>query len=241
MIITQARMGSTRFAGKVFKEVGERKLLDFHIERLRKVRFADEIVIAIPEHQQDDAIEHYAREKSVSIFRGDEKDVLSRYYLAAKSIGAQHILRVTSDCPLIDPGILDQMIQFSKTQSDYDLIMSNRLGFLPHGLDAELFSAASLERAHRASTEPSEREHVSEYFLNRQEESKILDLPIAQREEKRSHRYRWTVDYPEDLAFIQALYKKMGEHLMNADWLEILAVLELYPELKKINEVHCHS
>ncbi|NEO63206.1 MAG: NTP transferase domain-containing protein, partial [Moorea sp. SIO4G2] len=160
VIIVQARMTSTRLPGKVLKQVLGKPLLDYQIERLRRVKLADEIVIATTINQTDEPIVELCNSISIPYFRGSEEDVLARYYGAAVEHQADVVVRVTSDCPLIDPQVIDQVIQFYLDhQGEYDYVSNSLQRTYPRGMDTEVFSFAALDEAfHEASAQP-DREH----------------------------------------------------------------------------------
>ena len=162
VIILQARMSASRLPGKPLKKVLDRSLLSYQLERLRRVHSASEIVVATTTESQDDAIVSLCEAEKVAYFRGSSLDVLDRYYQAAKLFNADYIVRVTGDCPIIDPEIVDQVInEYLKQLPKYDYVSNSVIPTYPRGLDTEIFSFALLESAHKEGKLPQEREHVT--------------------------------------------------------------------------------
>lgn len=228
--IIQARMGSTRLPGKVLKEILGRPLLSYMIERLKGARRIQEIVIATPEGDPDRPIRELAESLGVGSFAGSEEDVLDRYYQAARRFEADPIVRLTADCPLIDPALVDRIIgRYLENQGQLDhLALSGRF---PDGLDTELFSFAALERAWWEAKRPSEREHVTPYIWKNPH---LFRLGTIDPEEDLSG-MRWTVDDERDLRLVTEIFRGLyrpGEIFGMAD---ILRFLRENPALLEIN------
>lgn len=227
--IIQARMSSTRLPGKVLTDIGGRTALARVVGRLQMCPGIFSIVVATTTQSIDDAIVLECARLSVPCRRGSERDVLDRYYQTAKKMQADCVVRITSDCPLIDPEIVDRTIEiFFEKQADY---ASNSLsGTYPRGLDAEVFTFSGLERAWHEATREYEREHVTPYFYEHPEIFRIASLtnPIDY-----SH-HRWTLDTAEDLALIRELYARLGNR-DHFSWKEALAVAEQEPALANLN------
>ena len=229
--IVQARMGSTRLRGKVLKDVGGENMLARVIRRLRRAHLINEVLIATTNAADDDAIVTECHKCSVSVSRGDEKDVLDRYFRAAQLSKAEIVVRITSDCPLIDPEITDRTISaFLEARPDYASNVMQRT--YPRGLDTEVMSAASLERAWRQGLRPYEREHVTPYIYEHPEDFKLLSVTGEQ--DYSSH--RWTVDTPEDLEFIRAVYGRFDADAAFS-WRDVLDLLQREPELVELNRM----
>lgn len=232
VVILQARMGASRLSGKPLKTVLERPLLSYQLERLRRVKLADEIVVATTEEKQDDQIAAFCAGNNVLCFRGSEHDVLDRYYRTAKTFNADEVVRITGDCPLIDPVIIDQVILEHLTRIPSNDYTSNSLErTYPRGLDTEVFSFKVLEKAQEEATLPEEREHVTLYFYTHPERFSVGS--VKQSMDYSNH--RWTVDTIEDLELItkilSALYPENPNFLMR----DILNILERHPDWMKIN------
>ena len=198
-------MGSTRLPGKVLMDLGGQTVLARGVRRLGRSSLIQQVVIATTDSPRDDAIVHECNCLGVVHFRGSEEDVLDRYYRTAEATGADAVVRVTSDCPLIDPEISDKVIRaFLEGQSDY---ASNTLQrTYPRGLDTEVMTWDALARTWREARKPYQRTHVTAYIY---ENPDRFDLLAVTGESDYSDR-RWTVDTPEDLSFVRAVYERMG-------------------------------
>jgi spore coat polysaccharide biosynthesis protein SpsF len=233
--IVQARMGSTRLPGKVLEDLAGEPVLTRCINRVRRSEKLDEVVIATTCKQEDEAIVHLCTEHGWPCFRGSEEDVLDRYYQAALSYKAEVVVRITSDCPLIDPEVVDWLIQeFLDRQPGLDYT-SNTLPprTYPRGLDTEVIGFNALERAWQEDRNRSWREHVTPYIYRNPERFRIYSVTS----ETDYSSLRWTVDTPEDLAFVRCVYDHFGHDSFS--WREVLGFLESNPELLQINrQVH---
>jgi spore coat polysaccharide biosynthesis protein SpsF len=231
--IIQARMGSSRLPGKVMRVLAGRSVLAHVVERVRLCLLVDEVVVATTTSAADEAIVAEAQKLGVRCFRGSEEDVLARYYAAARDALADVVVRATSDCPLFDPELLEHMLrQFRAAAAageplDY---LSNTLErSYPRGLDAEIFTFAALERAHREARAPAEREHVTPYLYRHPERFHVRGV----KGERDLSRHRWTLDTPEDWAFISAVFEQLGKQRFGME--AVLEVLERRPELLALN------
>jgi spore coat polysaccharide biosynthesis protein SpsF len=230
--IIQARMGSTRLPGKVLLDIGEQTMLARVVNRVRCAKTVDAIVVATTTSERDDAIVEYARTLGVKAFRGDEDDVLSRYYLAAKAYNAGMVARVTADCPLIDPEIIDKVVMaFLDAYPKVDFASNTLARTYPRGLDAEVASFAALERSWREAEKAYQRIHVFPYIYENPDKFNLISVTDGG-----DHSLmRWTVDTKEDLEFVRAVYKRLGNN-NGMSWREVLAVLAREPELLEINK-----
>jgi spore coat polysaccharide biosynthesis protein SpsF len=227
--IIQARMGSTRLSGKVLKDLAGETVLARVVNRVRRARLIDEALVATTDRVADDAIVEECSSLSVLVFRGDQDDVLDRYFRAAQLAKADVVVRITSDCPLIDPEITDKTIAaFLETRSDY---ASNALvRTYPRGLDTEVMSSAALGRARKEARKPYEREHVTPYFYEHPAKFKILS--VTGDADYSGH--RWTVDTPEDLALVRAIYARLKGNSAFL-WRDVVDLLDREPELMELN------
>lgn len=200
VVISQARMTSTRLPGKVLMEVLGRPLLSFQIERLQRVKTVNDILVATTTNAADYPIEDLCSRLGIRCFRGSEEDVLARFYHAAGQVGADTIIRVTSDCPLIDPAIIDTVVN-AHTGNDYDYASNTIVRTYPRGMDVEVFSYSALAQAFHEAELQSEREHVTPFIYNRPERYKLGIV----RDRQDNSTYRWTVDTPEDFALIKQI------------------------------------
>lgn len=229
--IIQARMGSTRLPGKVLKKVLGKPLLEYQLERVKKSRLIDEIVVATTVKEQDQPIVDFCMEKGVSCYRGSEEDVLARYYEAAKAYEADIVVRLTSDCPVIDPDVIDRVIQAFLEDEEADYVSNTLERTFPRGMDTEVFSFQALEQAFQSARMQSEREHVTPYIWKNSDRFSIKS--VFHRDDLSIH--RWTVDTPEDFELI----KKMIEHLYRVQrdfsMEDMLQLLDQHPQWKEIN------
>lgn len=230
-IIVQARMTSTRLPGKVLKTVMNKPLLAYQIERLKRVQHADGIVLAITTNSADDVLGHFASEQGVTCFRGSELDVLGRYYNAALSVGAQTVVRITSDCPLIEPAIVDQIIQTFRCSADVDYVSNTLTRTYPRGLDVECFSFAALKRACLEATENYQREHVTPYIYQNKKHFRVLEVLS----EVDYSSCRWTVDTDEDYQLIKLIIENLYCVNPAFSWHDVLKLLQLHPTWAIIN------
>lgn len=230
--IIQARMGSTRLPEKVLKILEGKTVLEHVIERVSQSNLIDEIIIATTVHDRDSIIETEAIRCGVKAFRGSEDDVLSRYYYAAKENNLDVVVRITSDCPLIDPKVLDEIIQYY-LQNDYDIVsnagsdLSNRT--YPRGLDTEVFSFKVLENAFKNALEGYQREHVTPYIYEKS--NHIFYYKCSNNYSK----YRWTLDTEEDFELISEVYKNLYHKKHDFYLNDIIRLFEKKPQLYDIN------
>ncbi|TGE15462.1 cytidylyltransferase domain-containing protein [Hymenobacter elongatus] len=228
-IISQARMTSTRLPGKVLMPVGGQPLLHYHVAHLREAKLP--LYLAITTNAADDVLADFAAREGIPVVRGSEDDVLSRYWACAVQYDLDIIVRVTSDCPLLDGPLLRRGVEEYIRRADARLYLSNVLErTFPRGLDFEIFSRELLAEAFHAATLPSDREHVTPYI--HQNCSGRVRFEHITRTPDRSH-YRLTVDTAEDLQLIQALIKQHNAHQLSTG--ELLALLDAHPELVALN------
>jgi spore coat polysaccharide biosynthesis protein SpsF len=227
--IVQARMGSTRLHGKVLKDIEGETMLARVVSRLRRSRLIDEVLVATTDQKPDDAIVEECRKCPVPVSRGDQDDVLDRYFRAAQLSQAKVVVRVTSDCPLIDPEVADKTIKaFLEVRPDYASNILVRT--YPRGLDTEVMSFATLERAWQEARQPYEREHVTPRIFEHPSEFKLLSVTGN----ADYSGYRWTVDTPEDLEFVRSIYARLKDKPAFV-WRDVLDVLDREPRLLELN------
>lgn len=229
MAIVQARMESTRLPGKVLKDLAGETMLARVINRLRATKLIHEVVVATTNLTGDNAIVAECRRYGVPVVQGDQDDVLDRYFQAAHLGKADVVVRITSDCPLIDPEITEKTIRaFLENQPDY---ASNTIvRTYPRGLDTEVICLKALSRAWREARKPYEREHVTPYLLEHPSEFVLLAVTGG----VDYSGFRWTVDTPEDLEFVQAVYSRLGGAAAFS-WRDVLELLDREPELLELN------
>jgi len=227
--IVQARMGSTRLPGKVLMDLGGETVLARVVRRLRRATQIDEILVATTDSNADDAIILECQRLGVLSFRGSENDVLDRYYQAATACAAGAVVRVTSDCPVIDPQLVDETVRvFQHDRSDYASNVFPRT--YPRGLDTEVFTVAALEQAWRDAHQSYEREHVTPYFYRHPE---LFQL-VSQRGQIDYSHYRWTLDTAEDLELLRIIYARFSNQ-DDFSWSEVIRLMEREPELAELN------
>ncbi|WP_422670901.1 cytidylyltransferase domain-containing protein [Candidatus Methylopumilus planktonicus] len=213
-------------------EVLGKPLLEYLIRRLQRVKLANQICIACTVNDTDQPIVNLANKLRVSVHRGDEQDVLSRHYEAAIKFGADHIMRVTSDCPLIDPEQLDYLISEYLSQSgQIDYMSSGMVRTYPRGMEAEVFSFKALELAYNNATKDYEREHVTPYLYQHPELFKLVPFLYSN---DQSH-HRWTVDTIEDFLLIEKIISSLYPSNPNFLIEDILNLLSVNQEWVKIN------
>ena len=228
--ILQARLSSSRLPGKVLKKIMGRPMLELQLERLGRCRKIDKLIVATSVAREDRAIADLCDQLRVEVFRGDLDDVLDRFYQAASNYQPEHLIRLTGDCPLTDPGLIDELIEFYFA-SDCDYASNSLEPTLPDGLDAEVFSFAALKCAWEEARLPSEREHATLYIHTHPALFKAANWKYSR---NFSH-LRWTVDEPEDYELICRIYEELYPANTSFTWKDVLALLDRRPELAKIN------
>ncbi|WXR62336.1 GNAT family N-acetyltransferase [Peptostreptococcaceae bacterium AGR-M142] len=232
-VIIQARYNSTRLKGKVLKNILDKPLLYYSVKRSSLSKYADKVIVAISNSDDDDKIKLWCDENNIISYVGDEHNVLRRYYEAAKENNLNTIIRVTSDCPFVDPKIIDMLI-LEFLNFDYDYI-SNRVveRTWPHGLDVEIFSFEALKKAYNEAVLDIEKEHVTSYILKNKDIFRAKESKL----DKNLSNFRLTVDYEEDFELskilLENLIKKSG---IDFDWKDIIKFMKKNKDLVKINE-----
>lgn len=224
-------MNSTRLPGKVLKKVLDKTLLEYQLERVQRSSLIDEIVIATTNNESDDVVVDLCNKLPVDVYHGLEDDVLSRYYGAAVSSGAGLIVRLTSDCPLIDPEVLDEVIQLYLDHDDVDYVSNAMKRTFPRGLDTEVFSFETLEQAFHQARKSSEREHVTPFIHQQPEKFKMA---CVMNEIDLSH-HRWTVDTEEDFELIRRILESLYPIYPQFTMQDVLDLLEKNPAWFTIN------
>jgi spore coat polysaccharide biosynthesis protein SpsF len=206
LLITQARTGSTRFPGKILKVTHGKTLLQIHLERIKKCTSADLIVVATTTKKEDVIISEACMQWGFATYSGSEDDVLDRFYQAAKPFDPEWVIRVTSDCPLLDPVLIDEVVNYVQ-QQNADYGTNTLIEHYPDGQDVEVMKFSALERAWREAVLKSEREHVTPYMINNAAGLfKVVNYPC----ENDFSRIRMTVDEPKDFELIDRLIAELG-------------------------------
>ena len=226
-IIIQARMASSRLPNKIMIKLAGKPVLQHVIERCKKSS-ADEVIIATSINKENDIIEDFCKKNNITVFRGSEDDVLDRYYQTAKKHKADIIVRITADCPLIEPKIIDNLINEFKS-GDYDYVSNTLERTYPRGLDTEVFSFKTLEKAHKLTKEKVNREHVTAFIYGNPSLFKIKNIP-AEGNIKRSD-IRLTLDTKEDTEVLKNIFS----NLQNPSIEEIIQYLDKNPEIRNLN------
>jgi len=228
-IITQARMGSTRLPGKIFKSIKGTTLLQYHLNRLKDSQVP--VFVATTNRKADDVVAEFCNNQNVPFYRGSEDDVLSRFYHAAKQFNLDVIVRVTSDCPLVDGSLILNAIEKSGILDNPAQYVSNVLKrTFPRGLDFEIFSFQMLEDAYVNAIALHEREHVTPFIY---EKAKSIGATVDLVDDADYSSFRLTVDTPEDFELINVLIRDHNAHELSR--LDLYRVLDANPALKKIN------
>jgi spore coat polysaccharide biosynthesis protein SpsF len=227
--IVQARMGSTRLPGKVLLDIGGESMLARVVQRVRRAQTVQRVVVAATLNAADEPIVRECRRLRVELYRGSELDVLDRFHQVASLCEAGVVVRITSDCPLIDPGVIDRVVEaFLDWRPDYASNVLHRT--YPRGLDTEVVDMPALERAWREAVEPCQRAHVTPYFYEHPGKFRLLSVTC----EMDHGDHRWTVDTPEDLAFVREVYARLngGDSIT---WEKVLELLVREPALLDLN------
>ena len=231
ILITQARSGSTRLPGKILKKINDESLLEIHLKRLNKCNNVSNIIVATTDKPEDKVIYDYAIDWGFNSFRGSESDVLDRFYQAVKKEKSDWIVRVTSDCPLIDPILVDKLINFAH-DNNTDYCSNTLVENYPDGQDIEVFKFSALEAAWKNANLSSDREHVTPYIRNNSDFKgaslfTALNYPCVSNYSK----IRMTVDETKDFNLIKILIKDLGT---DKTWLEYTNHI-IKNDLNKIN------
>ena len=228
--IIQARMGSKRLPGKVMMQVDKHNpSISYTLNQIKFCKKINDVIVATSTKKEDDILVDYLEKNKINIFRGKSDDVLDRYYQCAKEKQFDNIVRITADCPLIDPVIVDSVIeQFEKSKVDYISNVHPRT--FPDGCDVEVFSFTAIENAWKNATLPSEREHVTPYIWKNSEKFSIDNY----QNHKNLSKLRWTLDYNDDLILIRKIITEVNSRPITLN--QILTLLARKPELIEIND-----
>jgi spore coat polysaccharide biosynthesis protein SpsF (cytidylyltransferase family) len=228
--IIQARIGSTRLPGKSLMDLCGEPVLSHVLRRCQAIPGVDGVCCATTTNPRDDAVAELTTALGARPFRGSEDNVLARYRDVAVAMEADIVLRVTGDCPLIDPGVCGRVLAL-RAEHDADFATNNMPPSWPHGLDCEAFTAALLRRAADEATSPDDREHVTPWMRRRDAIRKVN----LRSEQKDIAHHRWTLDYPEDLEFLRALIGRFPKDGVLPDHQTVLDILDRSPSLAQLN------
>ncbi len=233
LAVLQARMSSSRLPGKVMKPLLGQPMLLRQIERIRRATTLDSLVVATSNDASDDAIEQLCAANDVTCFRGSLDDVLDRFYRAAKNSNPEYVVRLTGDCPLIDPAVIDAVVRHCII-GRFDYATNAIKPTFPDGLDVEVFTYACLEIAWQEAKLPSQREHVTP-FINQQPQRFKIGNYVGPQD---LSYLRWTVDEALDFELIKQIYESLYPNKPDFTTGDILALLEKKPDLKSLNLIH---
>ncbi|CAM4389675.1 glycosyltransferase family protein [Paenibacillus alkaliterrae] len=230
--IIQARMNSTRLPGKVLKKILGKTLLEYQIERIKRAKSIDQIIIATTTKESDNPIVELCQQLEIPFYRGSEEDVLRRYYETALTFHIDAVVRLTSDCPLIDPYVIDKIVYyFLENQSHIDYVSNTLTRTYPRGMDTEVMSLEALKMANAHAVEPADREHVTAYLYRHPEQFRLASIHYQTNESQ----HRWTVDTPEDFQLIQKVITELYLTAPHFTFEDVLKVLKNHPEWSEIN------
>lgn len=233
--IVQARMQSARLPGKVLRPLDGVPVIQWICERLSRCGQLQEIIVATSRSPADDRLAETARKLSVPVFRGSEQDVLDRYYRAARAVRADAIVRITGDCPLIDPALVDEAVSRLRAgEPELQYVSNNLPPTYPDGLDVEAFTLEALYKTWRDAEWPPDREHVTLYMRSRPDQFPQEHMRCG----KDLSHHRWTLDEEEDYRFLSALVSLAAEAGLNpreADWQQWLRFVERHPHIRQLN------
>jgi spore coat polysaccharide biosynthesis protein SpsF len=234
--VIQARTGSSRLPNKVLLPLTNKPLLFRMVERVKQSANAGTIVVATTKEQSDDTIEKLCTEYNFNLYRGHSTDLLDRHFQVAKIYNADAIVKIPSDCPLIDPKIIDEVISFYVNHKDeYDFVSNLHPATYPDGNDVEIMNFTSLKNAWENATRQLEREHTTPYLWENPAKFKIGNV-VWETGLDYSMDYRFTIDYKEDYDFIKRVYDELYANKQDFSLEDILNLLKQKPEIKRINE-----
>ncbi|MFZ0371438.1 MAG: glycosyltransferase family protein [Halobacillus sp.] len=233
LAIVQARMGSTRLPGKVLRQVNGKALLEYQIERMERAKTIDQLIICTSTREVDDPIIELCKKMNVDTFRGSENDVLGRFYETSSFYKGEVIVRLTADCPLIDPDVIDRAISFFLDNYPKLLYVSNtRKRTYPRGMDTEVFSYQLLQDAYMNANMPHDLEHVTPFMIKRIDSSAVGQIVYSRDESK----HRWTVDTIEDFTLIEKILSELYPLKPEFTLEDVLALLNRNQAWTQINE-----
>jgi spore coat polysaccharide biosynthesis protein SpsF len=229
--ILQVRLSSARLPGKVLKDILGKPMLERQIERLRRAEALNQLVVATSDRGEDDAIELLCQKLGVDCFRGSLNDVLTRFYQCALKYSPKHVVRLTGDCPLADPAIIDEVVRLH-LEGNYDYTSNTNPPTWPDGMDVEVMKYECLAEAYAEAELPSEREHVTLFIYRQPERYRLGSLT----QEEDLSALRLTVDEPEDLELVTKIYERLYPQNHDFTLADILALLDKTPALKEVNQ-----
>ncbi len=233
----QARMGSTRLPEKVMLPILDKPVIWHIFHRLQACRNLDQICVAFSSNNLDDKIEKFLIKNEIQFFRGSEKNLIERLLGAANKFEADAIVRITGDCPLIDPAVVDKLVEIYKSDKNYDFVSNTIQRTFPHGLDAEVISKSLLNRLSKELKNEYFREWFPTYIIQNKKNFNCFNLTY----EKNLFHMRWTLDYKEDYQFITKVYEKLYNESRIFYMQDILELLEKEPKISELNKKYSES
>ncbi|MBF9223032.1 cytidylyltransferase domain-containing protein [Hymenobacter ruricola] len=235
LTVVQARMGSSRLPGKVGLPLAGQPLLVRMVERVQRARLAGAVVVATTTAPADDALAEMCAAHGLPCFRGDALDLLDRHYQAAREYGAEVVLKIPSDCPLIDPAVIDQVLGVYLDNPDsFDFVSNLHPATFPDGNDVEIMRFSALQTAWREARRPLEREHTTPFFWENPARFRLANVAWNSGNDY-SMSHRWTIDYPEDYAFIAAVYDALYNQNPAFGLDDVLRLTEARPDIAQLN------
>lgn len=235
--LIQVRLDSTRLPKKALADLAGKPVLWHIVNRLRASRLLDRVVVATSGEPEDEPIRAFAAAGGMDFYAGDKNDLISRLYGAAREFESDVVVRVTGDCPLVDPRLVDQMIQLYLNNQQVDLVVNTHPPTFPDGLDLEVLPFKTLDRLDKEVKSPFWREWFTTYVADPANGFNILNLAYP----KDLSAMRWTLDYQEDLDFLKEIYCRLGRDNQVFCMTDVLALLEETPELSCINQGHVRN
>lgn len=226
LVVLQARMSSSRLPGKVLKPINGQPMIFRQINRVFESTHVEDLIVATSVNRSDDELVKFLQSKDIKVFRGSLDNVLSRFLEITKKINPTNVIRLTADCPLVMPKLIDEMIAFFEEKSP-DYLSNSLVPTFPDGLDVEIISSEALSRLESLDLSKMELEHVTMGIYNRPDFFKVLNFSNTVNQSN----MRWTVDYPEDLDFVRSVYSHFKGQESIFDHEEVLEFLRLNPEV----------
>jgi spore coat polysaccharide biosynthesis protein SpsF len=233
--VVQARMGSSRLPGKVVMSLAGKPLLVRIVERIKQAKLSGVVVVAATTSPEDNMIENICKAENIEIFRGDTNDLLDRHYKAGMKYNADVVVKIPSDCPLIDPAVIDRVLAFYvNNQNDFDFVSNLHPPTYPDGNDVEAINMEALKKAWSNARQDFEREHTTPYIWENPQQFRIGNV-CWETGFNYSMTHRWTIDYEEDFIFIKTVYDELYHINPSFTLYDIINLLEKKPVLKHIN------
>ena len=231
--VVQARTGSSRLPNKIMMDILGKPLLIRMAERVQASLKKGLVIVATTTDNQDDIVEKLCKDYRLPCFRGDALDLLDRHYQAAKSVGAEIVVKIPSDCPLIDPKVIDQVLSYF-LESDFDYVSNLHPATYPDGNDVEAMTFEALEKAWKSAKRPLEREHTTPYIWENADQFKIGNVTWETGLDY-SMTHRWTIDYPEDFTFIKTVYENLYPLKHDFGLEDVINLTRDHPEIFALN------